>query len=304
MADLAFNDAELRELKRQCLHHNIFPSDVGYHRTDPPAVAAALNPIFDACLAQLNELPEDEVQRVIDSLSPGYRAYLEPFPEHLAGEFLIRVAEYCISFEIQKIYSPVSEVVDTHPADSEVLSVCPELESNFDDDGLLHLDSRFQLRDGGILFGDHFLHYHQFLRRGFSSNPNFDFTGTFARYFHDASDKNSFRIAIDHRRIMKSKDWQQCMELDTWYGPSFDSETLDDPSVTGLTVVGRSFGNLLMDGYPLIRSEFFWKTNELEHVKTLEIEELACDSKPYDNWHVNRYVHAERNIQMLSLIHI
>ena len=101
---------------------------------------------------------------------------------------------------------------------------------------------------------------------------------------------------------MMFADWQQTIELDTWYGPKFDPDILDDPNHKGLTVVGREYPTPL-DQYPLIKTEFLWKTNEGENVKTLEIEELSCPSKPYDNWHINRYAHAERDIVKKTFRH-
>lgn len=240
MADLIFNDREVRELQRQCLHHNVFPIFLGHCLNgDPPAVYAVLKPIMDACIDQLLEMSFDEVKQIVDSVPAGYRMMLEPIEAPLTTEYLTRVAEYCIAAEIQKGYSPVTAVVRPKPDDSEMLATCPELRNLFDDDGLLVLNDDFVLFDGGIRYGDYCLHYHQFLRRGFSSNPNFDFLGRFARYRHKTQTQNSFRIGIDHRRIMKFDDYCQVVEMDTWYGPKFDRERLDDPNYVGLTVVGR-----------------------------------------------------------------
>jgi hypothetical protein len=296
MARLLFNDSELRELRRQCLHHNVFPLFLGHCMGgEPPVVYAVLKPIVDDCVNQLMKMSFDEVKPIVDSVPAGYRTMVEPVESPLTPEYLTRVAEYCVAAELQKGYSPVSDVIQPKPHDSEVLAICPKLRSQMDDDGLLILGDDFVLLDGGIRYGEYFLHYHQFLRRGFSSNPNFDFLGKLARYRRDTRDANTFRIAIDHRRIMKFDDYRQVMELDTWYGPKFDRDKLDDPNLVGLTVVGRIHPNSL-DSYPLEKTEFFWKTNEGESVKTLEIEELSAASNPYENWHINRYVHAERDM--------
>ena len=302
MADLIFNSDQLRELQRQCLHHNVFPLFISHHLEEPPPVARLLKPIVAGCIDQLQEMNHDEVTLIVNSISAGYRMMLEPIPDPLTREYLERVAFYCIAVEIQKGYSPVSNVVDPLPEQSNVLDKCPELRELIDDDGLLSLTDEFVLLDGGIKYREYLLHYHQFLRRGFSSNPNFDFLGTLAQFHHQTKTENSFRIAIDHRRIMLFEDWRQCIECDRWYGASFDREKLDDPSFVGLTVVGRIHPNSL-DSYPLIKTEFLWKTNEVESVKTLEIEELSCPTKPYDNWHINRYLHAERDMQNRTFRH-
>lgn len=303
MAELVFHDRAIRELRRQCLHHNVFPLFLGHCLGGkPPRVYSALKPVLDKCVEQLSEMSVDEVKQVVDSVPAGYRMMLEPIEEPLTLEYLTRVAEYCVAAEIQKEFSPVSDVVTPKPDNSAVLATCPNLASKFDDDGLLMLDREFDMFDGGLRHGDSFLHYHQFLRRGFSSNPNFDFLGTLARYCHTTGAHNSFRVAIDHRRIMRFEDYQQVMELDTWFGPKFDRGKLDDPTYVGLTVLGRIYPCSL-DSYPLEKTEFFWKSNEGESVKTLEIEELSCPTKPYDNWHINRYVHSERDMKNRTFRH-
>jgi hypothetical protein len=303
MAKLLLDDKAIRELRRQCLHHNIFPIFLGHCLNGEPArVYSILKPILDDCLNQLISMSFSEVKQVVDSIPPGFRMMLLPIEEPVTSEYLVRVAENCIALELQKEYSPVSEVLRPKPEDSQVLATCPELQSKFDDAGLLVLDSDFILFDGGIKYGEYLLHYHQFLRRGFSSNPNFDFLGTLARYRHKLDTGNKFRVAVDHRRIMKFADYQQHIELDTWFGPRFDREKLDDLSYVGLTVVGRTFPNIL-DNYSLEKTEFFWKRNEAEFVKTLEIEELSALSAPCDNWHINRYVHAERDTKNKTFRH-
>ena len=239
---------------------------------------------------------------IVDALPAGLRFMVVPVDELLSPEYLSRVAIYCIAAELQKAYSPVADVITSLPDDSQVLSKFPKLRKDFDRDGLLILSNEFLLFDGGLKYCNHFFYYHQFLRRGFSANPNFDFLGTLARYRQKTSDYNKFRIALDHRRLMMFSDWQQTIECDTWYGPKFDQTKLDDPNYTGLTVVGREFPNSL-DQYPLIKTEFLWKTNAGKNIKTLEIEELSCPKKPHDKWHVNRYAHVERDMENKTIQH-
>jgi hypothetical protein len=304
MAQLVFNSSDARELQRQCRHHNIFPVDVGDGIAgDAASVSAILDPMIDACVRQLHEMTPAEVEAVVQAIPAGLRMMVEPIENPLSNEYLRRVAGYCIASEMDKAYSPVKDVLDPHPANSEVLEFCPELEARFDEDGLLTLSSDFRLLDGGIKYGEHLLHYHQFLRRGFASNPNFDFLGTLAHYRQKTGELNSFRIAIDHRRIMKYADYRMVMELDTWYGPRFDTEKLDDPQQIGLTVIGRTQPSPFDISYPLLRTEFLWKANEREAVKTLEVEEIASPNSPYDHWHINRYIHAERDMTKRTFCH-
>ena len=296
MGLLSLDENAMRELTRQCLHHDVAPIFLN-HCLDgsPPRVAVVLKPLYDDCVEQLQCLSFGEVRLVVDAIPAGLRFMVEPVDELLRVEYLRRVAHYCIAAELQKAYSPISEALDPRPHSSEILDACPELRDQFDRDGLLRISASMELFDAGIKYGDRFFHYHQLLRRGFSASPNFDFLGTFARFRHNTRKENSFRIAVDHRRIMKFDDWRQTIECDTWYGPQFDPDKLDDLNHKGLTVVGREYPTSL-DQYPLIKTEFFWKANEADNVKTLEIEELSCPTKPYDNWQINRYAHAERDV--------
>lgn len=296
MVGLTFSAKDIRELRRQCLHHNVFPFELGYCMNgEPRRVYAALLPMIDDSVTQLGSMSIAEVKQITESIPAGLRMFIEPIAEPLTPEYLRRVAEYAIAAELQKGYSPVEEVVKPRPHDSEVLSALPEISKLIDDDGLIKLTSDFTLFDGGIRYGEYMLHYHQFLRRGFSSNPNFDFLGTLARYRNETGRNNDFRIAIDHRRLMRHDDYQEIVELDTWFGPAFDPSKLDDPNYVGLTVVGRIYPNSL-DSYPIDKTEFLWKRNEGTSIKTLEVEELSSPTKPYDGWHINRYVHAERDM--------
>jgi hypothetical protein len=67
--------------------------------------------------------------------------------------------------------------------DSEIFKHYPELRSRIDKDSLLPVVDDLILFDGGVEYRDHVLHYHQFLRRGYVSNANFDFLGRFIRYY-------------------------------------------------------------------------------------------------------------------------
>jgi len=93
--------------------------------------------------------------------------------------------------------------------------------------------------------------------------------------------------------------------MDTWYGPKFSPETLDDMSHVGLAVIGRSTPSPFDSSYPIERTEFFWKRNEAELVKTLEIEEVSRGEYPFDSsWHINRYVHTERDTERRTFRHL
>lgn len=294
MTSLNFDDRQIRSLNRQCLHHNIFPTDIGFGLVHQPRpVATVLEPIVHSCISQLREMTFGETQRVIQSLPPTFRMFLADITEPLHDATLERIATYCIAAKLGEASSRISDIFRKTLDTSEVLAECPELRSRIDCDGLLTMDDDFLMLDGGIRYGDYLLHYHQFLRRGFLSNPNFDFLGLLSRYKASTEGVNRFRIAIDHRRIMKYADYREFVEMDTWYGPRFDRDKVDDPNCLGLTVVGRVYPNPL-DSYPLERTEFFWRIDKGKKIKTIEIEEISSESK--DGWFINRYLHAERDV--------
>lgn len=304
MAQLIFNARIVKELQRQCLHHNIFPVFLN-HCLDgnPPPVYRVLKPVLDSCIEQLHKMSFAEIQAVVNDIPAGFRFFVEPIEEPLLDNDISRIAHYCVAAQIQNGYSSVSDVLKLSADNSHVISVCPELYEFFDKDGLLLLNRDFELMDGGIKYRDYVLHYHQFLRRGFASNPNFNFLGMFGNYRTKTRDQNKFRIAIDHRRLMRYVDYRDAMELDTWYGPHFDPDELDNLSNIGLTVVVRSQPSPFDMRGSIVKTEFLWKTNEDDCVKTLEMEEVVSATNPIENWHINRYVHAERDTAARTFRH-
>lgn len=124
-------------------------------------------------------------------------------------------------------------------------------------------------RTGGIIYRGHVLHYHQGLRRGFSSNPNFDFLELFLRYRKASAGLNTFRIGIDHRRLMEARFYNEECERDHWYGALFDRERLDDRNDVGLTSFVRTQPSPLDFFFgKLDRTEVFRSVNG--DVKTFE----------------------------------
>ena len=296
MSQLKFNLRDIKELLRQCLHHNIAPIFLPYCLDGKPKpVFDVLKPIFDDCVTQLNEKTFAEIQSIVKSIPIEFRFMVEPVEEPLLNENIARIAEYCIAGKIWKGSYSISDVLKVTFKNSAVIKVCPELKKLFDDDGLLLLNNDFELIDGGIRYGEYLLHYHQFLRRGFLANPNYDFIGAYVHFRAKTKDSNQFRIAIDHRRIMKFADYQSFSEHDIWIGPKYAPETLDVLSKIGLTVVSRSLPSPFEITNSLVKTEFLWKANEGEKVKTLEIEEVGSIKNLHDHWHINRYIHTERD---------
>jgi hypothetical protein len=260
--------------------------------SDP--IGRLLTEVVNEAAEHLSVLPEHEVEAVVASLPEIYQGYVSYRTSTLKrADLLTRVALYHLIGRVEGDYVSVREVLAQGLDSSVVVTEYPELESAFDADGLLCLDERFQLHDGGIQYRDHILHYHQFLRRGYFSNPNFDFLSRFARARRMAAAETTFRIAIDHDRLMRVADYVEVIERDRWFGPAFDKDRLDDPNTVGLTIVKRNQNSLFRLTNNLDRTEFYWSYRS--GIKSLEIEEILSLANPIDDYYLNRYVHSERD---------
>jgi hypothetical protein len=181
MHNLPIDQKKLKDLVRLCMHYNVFPIFLPncFFDQDPPEVATLLSDLVVESKNWLSAMTPEEIYSLIDSLPAGISQFIQSgrtsnqFPDQE------RVAIYYLVAELQRKYRPIQDAWNDDLSKSEVLKIYPELQDKFDKDGLLHIDEDLQLLDGGIVYRDHVLHYHQFLRRSFTANPNFDFTGRF-----------------------------------------------------------------------------------------------------------------------------
>jgi hypothetical protein len=305
MTNLPFDQKKAAELIRQCRHLNIFPSFLNKYYPGEPSnpVSKLLQELLDEAVGLLGIMSEAEIRSLVESLPTGLRAVVDlRVKDDLDDLKLRRIAFQCLVAFVQNGYFPFKTAVDGDLGQSEVLKVYPELRDLLDDDGLLRLDDRFTLYDAGIEYKDHVLHYHQFLRRGFTSNPNFDFLNLFIDYYVRTASTNTFRVAIDHSRLMPKEFLQQLVEFDTWYGPRFDRSKLDDPNEVGLTVLKRTptlVAKIFFDNVE--RTEFFWSYRD--GIKTFEVEGVSEESALFDAYYLNKYVHSERDVRASVLRH-
>jgi hypothetical protein len=305
MQQLLLSQTKVRVLIQKCRHFNVPP--IFFSQYYPPQeahpVSEMLSELVEECVEYLSIMTDDEVDRLVHDFPVGCKMFIEPRPiEGTTPAWLERIALYYLVAVCQEEYFSIKQVLIDQLKDSVVLDIYPELKDRIDQDGLLHIDGALRLFDGGIEYKDHILHYHQFLRRGFHSNPNFDFLGRFTRYYHQTKARNGFRISIDHRRIMPKEFYQQLGERDAWFGPPFDRSKMDDPNAVGLTVMKRIKPSLFdMAGNKLDRTEFYW--SHKDGVKTFEVEELSDDGECFDSYYLNRYVHSERDINLRVLRH-
>jgi hypothetical protein len=299
---LPLDRAKVGELVRLARHYNIFPIYFPRYLTPDPRhpLTPVLSSLVDEAYVLLAASTAQEIGAVLDSLRPGDLWLLGRDPDTMTPEGLGRIALACVMSQAQRSYFAIAGLLSSRKAQSAVFAVYPELREKTDDDGLLNIDSSLELLDGGILYRDHVLHYHQFLRRNFTSNPNFDFLQHLVAARRTAG--CAVRVAVDHRRIMSREFYEQIFEFDRWYGAPFDAAALDDASHVGLTVVKRNQGSLFRLTNTLDRTEFFWSFRA--GIKTLQVEEIADGNFKFDNYYLNRYVHAQRDIGKSTFTHV
>lgn len=295
MHSLPLDKRKIEALAAKARDYNIFPMFFRPEETEHP-VSPLLNELINNAYYYISRMSDVEVGELLSGVLKNYAFMIED--EGLdTNAFRREVALYYVVTEVQGIYFAFGNVVKENIDDSKVLRILPELRAKLDKDGLLIIDDCLILHQDGIEYKDYILHYHQLLRRGYTSNPNFDFLRPLANNYRRTKKINSFRIAIDHRRLMAKKHYFMAFEKDTWFGPPFDSSKLDDPRAVGLTKIVRNEDSLFRDIWNngLERTEFYW--NYRNGVKSFEIEEISGIEYQFDSFFFNRYIHSERDIK-------
>jgi len=212
-----------------------------------------------------------------------------------------------IADRLQAMFFSVKDALATGPKDnSVVLQVYPELRDLHTDEDLLVLQAPMIAMAQGIFYKEHVLHYHQLLRRGYSSNPNMDFLARLTA-FHRGNADAKVAVAIDHRRLMPKEYFREFFERDMWFGPPFREQDLDDPRKVGLTIVGRSDPAVHSRNAALCRLEGIERCEVLwtcrDGIKTAQIEEVSS-MKTSEGLTINRYVHSYRDLATRAFVHL
>lgn len=188
-------------------------------------------------------------------------------------------------------------IYEASPADSRVLQRVPRLRDLFDDDGLLRVDG-LKAESQALFVDDWAVHYHQLLRRHFSSNVNDALLGVLLEAARRSD--NELRLAIDHRRICSSQEFHEFGERDYWYGPPLTDAWLDDPYAVGRTVHEDPAGDDAPSGFRAFYA--YWRMGSSTE-KIVQIEELPTLSSQIEGRHLCRYLHAIRDIERKVFIH-
>lgn len=305
MHQLPIDQSKVDELIRQCKHFNVFaihlPSYYYGNRRKSNPIITLMTELIAGCVEYLEALTFEEIRNLVNSIPLSGRIFIG-YDEISETDFSAeRVAIGYLIAAVQEGYLSFKQIISSEIENSKLLQEYPEIKEKLDDDNLLILDRDLIPSPYGIEYKNHIFQYHQFLRRKYRANPNFDFLGRFTKNYSQSDGVNKFRIAIDFHRLMPKEALQHIMELDAWFGATFDKNKLDDPNSIGLTVVKRDKPSIFDVQNELDRTEFYWsRKNE---IKTLEIEELSREGYIFDSYYLNKYIHSERDINQQELRH-
>lgn len=266
--------------------------------------------LLNEALEYLLAATSEELQNTFHGLEP-YFNHLLSETQLLEGdlETLKEVALGIVINLLQDRYFDFKPYLgDDYFSKSIVFEAYPELSNYHNDDKLLLLDTpelQVEKYQSWLLYKQHYLHCHQFLRRGFTSSPNYDFLTRLSKY-KNKHPEQMVAIAVDHTRLMPRNSLQQFVEFDRWYGPKLTWQTLDDPYHVGLTVHTRNEDKWLdLLTAPIPKTEFYW--SHKDGLKTLQIEEIHSPevvTKNGQNFIINRYIHSIRDIFNHKFIHL
>lgn len=290
-------------------HYDIHPIDL----PDVDYLYGENHPLYPIIESIVSELEEHLLAATDDELKATYE-YLEFFwREQIDPASLLRrnpqtvqlMASYVLVTAARQSYYDVSRYIkNNYREESEVLKTYPELARYEDGEGLIPLGTPGFVpagTGGGIYYKDHLLHYHQFLRRFFTSNPNMIFLNALFDY-HKAHRDQRVAVAIDHLRLMPKELFRQMLEKSRSFGPPLAMQSIDDPNAVGYTEYADPRLNSL---FGLERTEFYWSYSD--ELKTFEIEEVySLDHLPdtSEELILARYVHSIRDIQAHAFIHL
>lgn len=198
-------------------------------------------------------------------------------------------------------YNQRNYLTEDYYGNSVVLEAFPKLATHQTDEGLFPLCTPgFEPTESGIHYNNHVLFYHQFLRRNFTGNLNYDFLSRLTDYYHKHQ-QQPISVAIDHLRLIPQQWFSPIFEKDYWYGPPLNWRLIDDKYEFGLTVHGSTRSIL----HNIDRTEFLWSyRNGLKTLQIEEIQGLKLLDDPDTDVVLNRYIHSQRDIARGTFIHL
>lgn len=303
-------EQKIDRLVREMRHYNIFPvflERVDCSSTRPHPICSALTGVLSDLKDYLLAATDAEVKATYEAIFAYYRDQLTLDDLLKRREDVVERAAFALVITLtqQKYHNVADYLSGSYRSKSSVLEVYPELGANEDEEGLLSLSvpNMHPDRFGScIYYKQHIIYYHQFLRRGFRSNPNYPFLSELVLY-HQRHPDHRVMVAIDHLRLATREHAQIILEKARSFGPPLKRGALDDPHEVGLTVYRPNPGHWAYS--EVDRTEFFWSYRD--GVKTLQIEEvwpLDPDGQPSRDYVLSRYVHSRRDVTAHSFVHL
>jgi hypothetical protein len=158
-----------------------------------------------------------------------------------------------------------------------------------------NVDDEFS-SDPLVLFGDHALFAHPFLR---------PYRELIADLMALALDETlDVRIAVDPHAVTPRAARPHCGLFDYWFGVRVDQATLDDPQIIGRTRHERRVDRHDLEALPLLAIDVIWSIQD--DLKVLEITETvpADTHEARGGLIFNRYLHAIRDWRRQRWIHV
>ncbi len=313
-AEIPIDEKLFDRLNRLCVVHEALPTElVEFSHGGTHPVSLALADAVRQCADILEIMEPEEIGDIRRGLPSAFAWALER-GTGLGGDrdrdraFLERLSVLHLATRLHRHRqrSFIPDVLGVDPSSGEAFRVFPELEEKLDEDGLLVVDDELHLMTAGVRYNDHVLRYHRFFGGDYATSPAHDLLWHLGEYHRGSGCQNVFRVAIDPRPPITMEEYERRLFADfsTWQGPTFCAAKLDDRNEVGLTVVGRDRPSPYEagSGPAFDRTEFLWKHRD--GVKTLEIEEITARENLTGRYHLNRYVHAERDVEKGRFTHL
>ena len=195
---------------------------------------------------------------------------------------------------------PASLLQPPEPS-TRVFATLPRLIGRLDNRGLVDITG-LDARPDALFVDEWAIPYHQFLRRSFSSGINDALIGVLVL---QARSGLRVHMAVDERRIHRAREHLRWEERDYWNGPALSETRLDDPH--------RHKVEVLVHRWPADAVQLPWDNVEQAsvrttldgHLRTIEIEEVIDPARNAKcEFQLVRYVHAQRDIERHSFVHL
>jgi hypothetical protein len=298
--------ALLDQLEQEC--ENLLRSVLGDSRVDElhQAMLDVGVPAIDLVgdrTEHLGRLRDAALAGLAGQAPDGYNQLSVPFPWHLQDrDPALAVLELGMARLDRDLPESIFGRID--PV-SRVMSAMPQLTGRLDEDGLLDLTG-LDASGYGVVVDGRMLHFHQFLRRGFSGNMNYRLINLLLKI--GARPGNMVRIAIDERRLTNPDEMRWVFEEDYWWGPKLSDAWLDNRYTDPIPTVHRyEEGNArLLLGYEAFFAH--WRINGKVE-KVFQAEELTTldeETRPTTmiaGFTPLRYMHSIRDIEAHRFIH-